>query len=88
MARTKQLNLILHYGGTPYHINDLGEAKSPRFELYNTDTQKVISKSNNPLDFHEYMNKIYQEMEGDSNVSEPVEKEAKRTRKTAKNTRK
>ena len=51
MARTKQLNAVLTYIGTPYVINDLGEAKTPRFELYNTETHSVKLKANNPLDF-------------------------------------
>lgn len=51
MARTKQLNTVLTYVGTPYVVNDLGEAKSPRFELYNTEAHSVKFKSNNPLDF-------------------------------------
>ena len=51
MARTKQLNTVLTYVGTPYVVNDLGETKTPRFELYNTETHLVKLKSNNPLDF-------------------------------------
>lgn len=51
MARTKQLNVKVIYTGTPYIINDLGESKSPRFELYNVETHSVESKSINPLDF-------------------------------------
>lgn len=51
MARTKQLNAVLTYVGTPCVVNDLGEAKNPRFELYNTETHSVKLKSNNPLDF-------------------------------------
>lgn len=51
MARTKQLNVKVIYTGTPYIINDLGESKSPRFELYNVKTHSVESKSINPLDF-------------------------------------
>ena len=51
MARTKQLNTVLTYVGTPYVVNDLGETKTPRFELYNTETHSVKLKSNNPLDF-------------------------------------
>ena len=51
MARTKQLNAVLTYVGTPYVVNDLGETKTPRFELYNTETHSVKLKSNNPLDF-------------------------------------
>lgn len=51
MARTKQLNLIVQFCGTPYVINDLGLGKSPRFELYNEITKTVEAKSNNPIDF-------------------------------------
>lgn len=51
MARTKQLNLVVRFGGTPYVINDLGLGKSPRFELYNESTKAVESKSDNPRDF-------------------------------------
>ncbi len=55
MARTKQLNTVATYVGTPYIVNDLGESKSPRFELYDTETRSVKSKSNNPLDFHKFI---------------------------------
>lgn len=55
MARTKQVNTILTYVGTPYVVNDLGEAKSPRFELYNTEAHSVKLKSNNPLDFDKFI---------------------------------
>lgn len=51
MARTKQLNAVVTYVGTPYIVNDLGESKSPRFELYDTAAHSVKSRSNNPLDF-------------------------------------
>ena len=51
MARTKQLNLVVRFGGTSYVINDLGFGKSPRFELYNETTQAVEAKSDNPRDF-------------------------------------
>lgn len=51
MARTKQLNVKVIYTGTPYIVNDLGESKSPRFELYNVETHSIESKSINPLDF-------------------------------------
>ena len=51
MARTKQLNIILRCGGTPYVINDLGLGKSPRFELYNETTKTVEAKADNPRDF-------------------------------------
>lgn len=51
MPRTKQLNLVVRFGGTPYVINDLGLSKSPRFELYNETTKAVEAKSDNPRDF-------------------------------------
>ena len=59
MARTKQLKIIVTYGDTGYVVNDLGQNKSPRFELYHITTKKSIKKSNNPLDFDEYMDKIW-----------------------------
>lgn len=51
MSRTKQLNLVVRFGGTPYVINDLGFGKSPRFELYNETTKTVEAKTDNPRDF-------------------------------------
>ena len=51
MARTKQLNLVVRFGETPYVINDLGFDKSPRFELYNEATKAVEAKADNPRDF-------------------------------------
>lgn len=51
MARTKQLNLVVRFGGTSYVINDLGFGKSPRFELYNETTKTVEAKTDNPRDF-------------------------------------
>lgn len=51
MARTKQLNLVVQFGGTPYSVNDLGFGKSPRFELYNQTTKQIEAKSDNPRDF-------------------------------------
>ncbi len=51
MARTKKLNIVVTFMGTPYVINDLGFGKAPRFELYNQTSQRVESKSNNPRDF-------------------------------------
>ena len=56
----KKLNIVISYGTTGYVINDLGINKSPRFELYHIPTKKSIKKSNNPWDFDEYMNKIWQ----------------------------
>lgn len=60
MSRTKNLNIVVTYGDTGYVINDLGLDKSPRFELYHIPDKKSIKKSNNPLDFDEYMTKIWQ----------------------------
>lgn len=59
MSRVKNLNVAVTYGETGYIINDLGPNKSPRFELYHIPTKKSIKKSNNPLDFDEYMDKIW-----------------------------
>lgn len=60
MARTKQLNICTTFSGTNLVVNDLGETKKPRFELYNTETKQVIKKSNNPLDFDDYVWKIWE----------------------------
>ena len=57
MARTKQTNFVVDYGGSDYYLNDLGEEKSPRFELYNESTKKTILKTNNPYDAHEWIKK-------------------------------
>lgn len=57
MARTKILNFVVNYKDTGYHVNDLGESKSPRFELYHEPTNKVIIKTNNPQDCHEWIKK-------------------------------
>lgn len=51
MARTKSINAVVSYTGTPYIINDLGANKSPRFELLDKTTLKIIEKSDNPMDF-------------------------------------
>lgn len=63
MSRVKNLNIVTTYGETGYVINDLGQDKSPRFELYHISTKKSIKKSNNPLDFDEYMLKIWHKEE-------------------------
>ena len=59
MPRVKNLNIAVTYGETGYIINDLVQDKSPRFELYHIPTKKSIKKSNNPIDFDEYMSKIW-----------------------------
>lgn len=51
MTRAKSLNIVIDYTGTPYVINDLGANKSPRFEMLDKTTLKVIEKSDNPMDF-------------------------------------
>ena len=48
------------YGETGYIINNLAPNKSPKFELCHILTKKSIEKSNNLIDFDEYMNKILQ----------------------------
>lgn len=60
MARTKKLNIVVTYGDTGYVVNDFGPDKSPRFELYYIPDKKSIKKSNNPIDFDEYMAKVWQ----------------------------
>ncbi len=60
VARTKTLNIVLTYGETGYVANDLGLIKSPRFELYHIPTKKSIQKSDNPLDFYKFIEKIWE----------------------------
>lgn len=59
MPRVKSLNLIIEYIGTDCFVNDVGEAKSPRFELYNQKDKKVIMKSNDPRDFDSWVKKHF-----------------------------
>lgn len=59
MPRTKSINAVVRYANTDYIVNDLGSGKSPRFELYNTATKTVAQKSNNPMDFDEFMKKVW-----------------------------
>ena len=42
MPRVENLNIVTTYGETGYIINDLGQNKSPRFELYYIPTRKSI----------------------------------------------
>lgn len=65
LARTKSLNIVVSYSDTGYVVNDLGVDKSPRFELYHIPTKKSIKKSNNPIDFDEYMRKIWEKEENE-----------------------
>ena len=55
MPRTKKINAIVQYGDTSWIINDCGNGQ---FELYNTNTKQILAKSNNPLDFDKYIDKI------------------------------
>lgn len=57
MARTKTLNFVVAYGDTGYHVNDLGDGKSPRFELYYEPENKLILKTDNPYDCDIWINK-------------------------------
>lgn len=59
MPKTKKLNIVVTFEGTDYVINDLGEGKSQRFELYNAAEKKTIKKSNNPYDFDDFMWKVW-----------------------------
>ena len=56
MPRTKKINAVVQYGDTDWIINDCGNWQ---FELYNTSTKQILAKSNNPLDFDKYIDKIF-----------------------------
>lgn len=56
MARTKKLNLCVRYGDTDWVIS---RCDNGQFELYNTSTKQILAKSNNPLDFDKYIDKIF-----------------------------
>ena len=56
MTRTKKINAIVQYGDTDWIINDCGNGQ---FELYNISTKQILAKSNNPLDFDKYIDKIF-----------------------------
>lgn len=70
MPRVKNLNIVVTYGETGYIINDLGHNKSPRFELYHISDKKSIKKSNNPIDFDEYMTKVWKKEGKYTNVQQ------------------
>lgn len=55
MPRVKKLNIKMTYGDTGWVVNDLGEDKSPRFELYNTNTKQIKARGSNPLAFDKLM---------------------------------
>ena len=56
MPRTKKINAVVQYGDTGWIINDCDNGQ---FELYNTNTKQILAKSNNPLDFDKYIDKIF-----------------------------
>ena len=56
MPRTKKINAVVQYGNTDWIINDCGNGQ---FEIYNTNTKQILAKSNNPLDFDKYIDKIF-----------------------------
>ena len=56
MTRTKKINAIVQYGDTGLIINDCDNGQ---FELYNTSTNQILAKSNNPLDFDKHIDKIF-----------------------------
>lgn len=59
MARTKSLNLVVHYGGTNLYVNDRGSGKSPRFELWDDKNKQVIAKADNPVELDNAFWKIW-----------------------------
>lgn len=59
MSRTKNLTVVVRYARTNLIINDLGEYKSPRYELYDTVKKQSIKKSDDPLVFDDYVIKIW-----------------------------
>ena len=79
MAKTKQLNLIVRFDGTPYVINDLGFSKSPRFELYNETTKAAEAKSDNPIDFDSI---VWKEDMDDEFPEMPKSKKSRRRKET------
>lgn len=56
MPRTKKINAVVQYGDTSWIINDCSNGQ---FELYNISTKQILAKSNNPLDFDKYTDKIF-----------------------------
>lgn len=57
MARTKNRTVVIDYKDSGYVVNDFGENKSPRFELFYEPTNKTIMKTNNPLECTAWMKK-------------------------------
>lgn len=80
MARQKQLNIKIKFGETGYVVSDLGEGKTPRFELFHIPTNKIIEKSNNPLNFDKYINKMF----GNEEINSVLDKESKTNLSTSR----
>ena len=75
MPRTKKINPRVQYGDTDWIVNDCGNGQ---FELYNINTKQILAKSNNPLDFDKYIDKIF-DKEAAKNVRDfQVEQEKER----------
>lgn len=81
VARIKSLNIVVDYVGTPYITNDLGKDKSPRFELLDETTLKVIEKSDNPMNFHDI---VFGRRNNNAEFSEEPKKHRGRPRKSPK----
>ena len=56
MPRVKKIHPVVQYSDTNWIINDCGNGQ---FELYNINTKQILAKSNNPLDFDKYIDKIF-----------------------------
>ena len=57
MPKTKTLNIVVQYVGTDLVVNDLGD----KYELYDTKAKATIKKSEDPLDFDDYVMKIWKQ---------------------------
>jgi hypothetical protein len=56
MARAKKLNICVRLGDTGWVIS---RCDNGQFELYNTITKQIMAKSNNPMEFDKYTDKIF-----------------------------
>ena len=56
MPRTKKINTVVQYGDTGWIINDCGNGQ---YNRYHTSTKQILAKSNNPLNFDKYIDKIF-----------------------------
>lgn len=81
MSKQKSLHIVVDYVNTPYVTNDLGKDKSPRFELLDENTKQIISKSDNPMDFHDI---VFRRSNGNAELVEEPKKKCGRPRKANK----